>query len=128
MKIPNSELVKRIIRQQLKRRGTVNSQERLGEIVRGELEKIDESFQISPERARRIALEIPQVEVTVETRKTEGEKPENCPACGGELTGLYAKNLKDKKTEVGFRCDNCGYHGDIEAFMPMRYTFKLIRG
>lgn len=128
MKIPSKELVKRIIGQRLKDRGVVRSQEELGEVVGKELEKVDDSFRISPERARRIALEIPEVEVTVETRKSESERPGDCPVCGEKLEALYAKNLDGKRTEVGFRCESCGYHGDVEEFMPMRYEFKSIKG
>lgn len=128
MKIPNSEFVKRVIKQVLKKRGFVRSQEELGEIVEDELKRIDKNFQISGKRTRRMALEIPNVEVTVETRESEAEKPERCPACSEELKPLYAKNLKGKETQVGFRCENCGYRGDVEAFMPMRYEFRLIKG
>lgn len=128
MKIPNSELVKRVIKQVLKKRGFVKSQEELGEVVEDELERIDEDFQISGRRTRRMALEIPHVEVTVETRESEAEKPERCPACGEELEPLHAKNLKGEKTQVGFRCENCGYRGDVDAFMPMRYKFEYVKG
>lgn len=128
MKIPNSELVKRVIRQVLKEEGIVRSQERLGELVEGELQRIDDEFQISGQRVRRIALEIPQAEISIETRKSEGERPEKCPVCGEQLTPLYAKNLEGEKTQVGFKCENCGYSGDVEAFTPMRYEFKYIKG
>lgn len=128
MKIPNSELVKRVIRQTLKERGFVRSQEELGELVESELQRIDDEFQISGKRSRRLALEIPDVEVTVKTRESEAPKPEECPACGEELNPLYAENLRGERTQVGFRCDNCGYRGDVEAFMPMRYEFRLVKG
>jgi len=128
MKIPNPELVERIISQKLKERGTVRSQQELGKIVEKELKEIDDSFQISPERTRRIALHIPKVEVTVETRKSSTEKPEHCPVCGEELKSLYAKNLEGEETEVGFQCENCSYHGDVETFMPMRYKFRSTKG
>lgn len=127
MKIPDSELVGRIIRQKLKEGGVIRSQEELGKIVEKELKDIDSSFQISPERTRRVALDVSGVDVTVETRKSPSEKPEECPVCDEKLKGLYAKNLDGDKTQVGFRCVNCGYHGDVEEFMPMRYEFKLIK-
>ncbi|MFP4116666.1 MAG: hypothetical protein ACLFQ8_00075 [Candidatus Aenigmatarchaeota archaeon] len=127
IKIPNEELVERIIKQKLKEKGVVRSQEELGEIVEKELKEIDDSFQISPERTRRIALNVSGVDVTVETKRSGASKPEKCPVCNEELKGLYAKNLEGERTQVGFRCDNCGYHGDVEEFMPMRYEFKLIK-
>lgn len=127
MKIPNSELVKRIIDQKLKEKGLIRTQEELGKTVEEELKKIDDSFQISPERSRRIALEVPGVEVVVETRKSEGKRPDICPVCGEKLDALYAKNLKGERTQVGFRCSSCQYHGDVEEFIPMRYEFKSIK-
>ncbi len=127
MKIPNSELVGRIIREKLKETGVVRSQQELGSIVQKELEKVDSSFHITPERARRIAIEVPDVKVTIETRKSESDKPEKCPACNGDLKTLYAKNLDEEKIQVGFMCEGCGYHGDVEEFMPMRYIFMITR-
>ncbi len=125
MKIPNSELVGRIIREKLKEVGVVRSQQELGRIVEGELKDIDSSFHISPERARRIALEVQDIDVTVETKKSASDKPNNCPVCNYDLEGLYAENLEGEKTRVGFRCNNCGYRGDVDEFMPMRYEFKI---
>lgn len=127
MKIPDRELVKRIIREKLKERGIVRSQEELCKTVEGELKDIDSSFQISPERTRRVALSVSGVDVTVETRQSVSEKPDSCPVCKERLKGLYAKNLEGDETQVGFRCENCGYHGDVDEFMPMRYEFKLIK-
>ncbi len=128
MKIPDKELVKRIIKQKLKECGVIRSQEKLGKIVGNELKEVDSSFSITPERTRRIALEIPDIEIKVKTRKSDVERPEKCPVCDDELKALYAKNLDNKKTEVGFRCEKCSYHGDIEEFMPMRYEFKKTKG
>ncbi|KXB06680.1 hypothetical protein AKJ51_03190 [candidate division MSBL1 archaeon SCGC-AAA382A20] len=127
MKIPNSELVKRVIKQVIKKEGVIRSQEQLGKDVESELKRIDNEFQISERRARRIALEIPEVEVTIETRKSEGKRPENCPACGEELKSLYAENLENERIQVGFKCENCGYSGDVGAFTPMRYEFRYIK-
>jgi len=104
------------------------SQEKLGELVEIELKDIDRSFQISPERVRRIALEIPGIDVKVETRKSRGKRPDKCPVCSKELDSLYAENLDGERIQVGFKCSSCGYRGEIEEFDPMRYEFVLTKG
>lgn len=128
MKIPKKDLVGRIIKNILSKRGVIKTQEKLAEIVNKELEKVNKKFIISPSRARRIALDLEKVNVTVKTRRSgDGEKPEKCPACGSELKMLYAENLARERVQVGFECENCGYSGDVEAYVPMKYEFKLIR-
>lgn len=127
MKIPKEDLVERIIKSILKKRGIIHTQETLSKLVQEELNKINDKYTITPSRARRIALGIDNIEVTVKTRRSdEGKKPEKCPACESELKMLYAKNLVEEKIVVGFKCTNCEYSGDIEAYVPMKYEFRLL--
>jgi uncharacterized protein with PIN domain len=127
MKIPDSKLVKRVILEILKSKGIVHTQEELGNLVQKELSKLDKKFHISSQRVRRLALELNGLEATVKTKKSSGKKPDRCPACDKELKSLYAKNLVGEKVVVGFKCGNCGYQGDVEAFVPMLYEFKLLK-
>ena len=126
-KIPDAELVKRVIYHTLRRVGVVHTQEELAQLVEAELKKLDKKYAISPQRVRRIALEIENLEVTVKTKRSKKEKPRTCPVCGEQLKPLYAKNLVGEKVAVGFKCPKCGYHGDDELFAPMQYEFKLLK-
>ncbi|MCD6477525.1 MAG: hypothetical protein J7K87_00805 [Candidatus Aenigmarchaeota archaeon] len=127
IKIPDAELVKRIIYQTLRTRGIVHSQEELADIVKKELKKLNKRFTITPNRVRRIALQIGNIDITVRTKKSKKSKPKKCPVCGNKLTPVYAKNLLGKKIVVGFKCDVCNYHGDEKFFAPMKYEFKLLK-
>ena len=125
--IPKEDLVKRIIYQMLKKYGVVHTQEELWKIVKGELKKINKKFAISPERTRRIAIQIDDLEVTVKTKKSKKSKPTKCPVCDKKLKTIYGKNLLGENIPIGFRCDFCHYHGDEKFFSPMKYEFKLVK-
>ena len=127
VRIPNSELVKRIIFYTMKRRGIVHTQDELAEIVRRELKKLNKKFTITPHRTRKIALLIENMEITVKTKKSKKTRPKRCPVCESKLTPLYAKNLLGKKITIGFKCKLCHYHADEKFFAPMKYEFKLLK-
>jgi len=126
-KIPNIELVKRIIYHTLKRCGVVHTQDELSELVLKELKKLNKKFTITPQRTRKIALQVDNIEITVKTKKSKKTKPKKCPVCGNKLTPIYAKNLLGEKIVVGFKCKVCHYHGDEKFFAPMKYEFKLLK-
>ena len=127
VKIPNSELVKRIIYYSMKKHGIVHTQDELAEIVKNELKKLNKKFTITPHRVRKIALQIENMEIMVKTKKSKKSKPKKCPVCGNKLKPIHAKNLLGKKITIGFRCKFCGYHADEKFFAPMKYEFKLIK-
>ncbi len=99
---------------------SVRSQEELSSLVADEI-----NDNIQPQKIRILALELPQVEVRVLTKKSNREKPTNCPSCGKPLKGLYAKNLLNQKVIVGLECGRCLYRGTLKSFAPFRYEFSL---
>ncbi|UCG95020.1 MAG: hypothetical protein JSV92_03155 [archaeon] len=127
VRIPNSELVKRVVFYTMKRRGMVHTQEELAELVQKELKKLNKNFSITPQRSRKIALQINNMEITVKTKKSKKSRPKKCPVCGNKLKSIYGKNLLDKRITVGFRCKICGYHANEKFFAPMKYEFKLLK-
>lgn len=127
IKIPKEELVKRIIYQMLKKRGVVHTQDELSEIVKNELKKINKRFTITPNRVRKIAIQIEDVNITVKTKKSKRSKPKKCPVCGNKLTPIYGKNLLGEKIVIGFKCNVCHYRGDEKFFAPMKYEFELLK-
>jgi C4-type Zn-finger protein len=116
----SDEDIKSAILSVMKKRGFVKSQEELTSIVADE---INESVQ--PQRIRVLALELPQIGVRVLTKKSNREKPSNCPSCGKPLKALYAKNFLDRKVVVGLECNRCLYRGTLKSFAPFRYEFSL---
>jgi len=123
-KIPNKSRVMEEIRQILVRRQKVESQEELCRLALKGLRKEDKNYTLSPIRAKRVALLIPEVEVKAKTKKTiKLQKIDRCPICSSAIEPLKIKNLLNKKITIGYRCTKCAYESDLEAFMPMKYSF-----
>lgn len=123
-KIAKKEVVEKIIKEVVEKRKVVDSQEELAELVLRKLRKIDERYVLSPTRAKRIALNIPEIEVKARTKKTiKLASIDRCPVCESEIEPVTVKNLVGRDVVIGYRCTKCGYESDLEAFMPMKYLF-----
>ncbi|MGC9059381.1 MAG: hypothetical protein ACP5H3_03200 [Candidatus Aenigmatarchaeota archaeon] len=123
-KIPSKELVKETIKKVLEARKIVESQEELSSLVEKELKKIDKNYAVGSTRVKRIALEIPEIEVKAKTKKSFGlKKIDKCPICGSKIEEIKVKNLLGKEIVIGYKCIKCGYESDLEAFLPMKYIF-----
>jgi|GEM_PF-1831199 len=120
-KISDDE-IKSAILSVMEKRVSVRSQEELASIVADEINE-----NVQPQKIRVLALELPRIEVRVLTKKSNREKPTNCPSCGKPLKGLYAKNLLDQKVVVGLECERCLYRGTLKSFAPFRYEFTMKR-
>jgi len=123
-KIPEKGLVSEMIKKVVKGYKIIESQEELASLVQNELKKIDPKYTITPTRAKRIALEIKEIEVKAKTKKSVGmKKIEKCPICEADVEERKIKNLLNKEIVVGYKCTKCGYESDLEAFLPMKYIF-----
>jgi hypothetical protein len=123
-KIPGKDKILEEIKQVLSRRLKVESQEELARLVLKRLRKEDKNYTLSPTRAKRVALSIPEIEVKAKTKKTvKLQKITSCPVCESKIEPLKVKNLLNKDIVIGYRCTSCAYESDLEAFMPMKYIF-----
>jgi transposase-like protein len=123
-KIPAKAKVSEEIRNILQRRWKVESQEDLAALVLRRMRKEDKKFALSPTRAKRIALTIPQIEVKAKTKKNHTlASISSCPVCESAINPIEVKNLANRKIVVGWRCTSCKYESDLEAFVPMKYSF-----
>ncbi len=123
-KIPKKEKVVEAIRKVLKNYLIVYSQQELSRLVLKELKKEDKDYTLSPSRVKKMALEIPEIEVKAKTKKSfKIKKLEKCPICGSKLSPLSIKNLLGKKLTIGYKCTKCGYRSYLESIMPMEYIF-----
>jgi len=123
-KMPRKDRVIEEIRQALRRRLKVNTQQELCRLVLKRLRRENKNYTLSPIRTKRIALLIPEVEVKAKTKKTiKLQKISKCPICDSAIEPLKVKNLLNKKITIGYRCTRCAYESDLEAFMPMKYFF-----
>jgi hypothetical protein len=123
-KIPNRDKILEEVKQVLSRRLRIESQEELARLVLKRLRKEDKNYVLSPTRAKRIALGIAGVDVKAKTKKNVRlQKITACPVCESKIEPLKVKNLLNKDIVIGYRCTNCAYESDLEAFMPMKYIF-----
>ena len=125
-KIPSKEKLieatKNILRTHLK----IDTQEELRRHVLRQLRKEDKNYILTPIRAKRIALLTPEVEVRAKTKKTvKLQKIDKCPVCESGIEPIKVRNLLNKDITIGYRCTDCGYESDLEAFMPMKYIFLV---
>jgi len=108
----------------LSTRFKVESQHELTGLILKRLKKEDKSYTLSPTRVKRVALDIPEIEVKAKTKKNvKLQKITVCPVCESKIEPLKVKNLMKKDIIIGYRCTKCGYESDLEAFMPMKYIF-----
>ena len=123
-KIPRTELVIEEIKNVVKSRVAVESQEVLNQLVMKRLKKNNKSYSISPQRVKKLAMTIPSVHVKVKTKKMPKiDKIDKCPVCDSKILPLEGTNLTNRKILIGYKCVNCSYSSDLEHFMPMKYVF-----
>ena len=122
-KIPSKEKLHEIVRNVLSQHLKVNSQEELCRLVFKRLKLENKDYVVSPVRVKRIALDIPEIEVKAKTKRTVRlQKINKCPICHSKIEPLEVKNLADRKVLIGYQCTSCAYQSDLEAFMPMKYS------
>jgi hypothetical protein len=125
-KVPKEHFVINIIKEVMKKRGVVQSQEDLCAIVLNELRKYDKAYVLSPKRTKNLVIKIPNIGIKAKTKHVPRmNKLETCPICGKKVSNIYGKNLLNKKIHIGYICQRCDYTTDLEAFMPMKYLFVL---
>ena len=125
-KIPRSDFVISIIREVLKKRGVVQSQEDLCFHVLDKLKKYDKKYVLSPRRVKELVIKIPNVGIKAKTKKVPKiTKLDKCPVCDKKVSKIYGKNLLNNKIHIGYICKRCGYTTDLESFTPMKYVFIL---
>jgi hypothetical protein len=125
-KIPRPEFVIHAIKEVLRKRRIVQSQEDLCYLVLQKLKRFDPEFVLSPRRVKNMVLKIPNIEIKAKTKRIpKMTKLEKCPVCKKKIGKIHGKNLLNKKIQIGYVCKRCGYTTDLESFMPMKYIFIL---
>lgn len=122
--IPSNEEISIAIYRVLLEQGTITSQEELGEKVTQELKKINDAYQVSPQRARRIAAKTGYIRMEIRSRDDQGDL-DICPACESRLQKEYGISLWGKKVIIGLHCPTCGYRTGKRRQRPTRYIFHL---
>lgn len=120
----SSEKLETILRKVMATRFKVNSQEELTSLVLKQLRKENKEYGVSPLRLKRIALSVPEIQVTAKIKHVPKIKDiESCPICDSKIEPLTVRNLLNKNVKVGYKCVECKYESTLDAFMPMKYSF-----
>lgn len=123
-KIPSVSTARDAIARVVRSRKLVESQEELASLALRELRKKDKDYRLTPTRAKRIALQMDEIEIKAKTKKSVGlQKIDKCPICESKIKPIRIRNLANKQIIVGYSCTSCGYESDLEAFLPMKYEF-----
>ncbi len=123
-KIPKDDFVFQVIRDIVRKRGKVDTQEELCYLVVKRLKKYNPEFVLSAKRTKKIALKIPEIKIKAKTRKSPKMiEIKKCPICEGKLRKIYGTNLLNKKINLGYLCKICGFSSDLSSIVPMRYMF-----
>ncbi len=123
-KIPKEDFVYQIVRDVVRKKGIVETQGELGELVEKRLKDFNKEFVISSSRAKNIALKVPKIKIITKTRSSSKlKKIKKCPVCKTRIKRVSSTNLMGKKVHMGYKCNNCGFSADLDAIVPMKYTF-----
>ena len=76
------------------------------------------------ERMRRIASEMPEIEIKTKTKKSKNQ-PERCPCCFSALETEHTKNLKGERVPAKYICPKCGFRCNAQSPAPAKYEFLL---
>jgi predicted RNA-binding Zn-ribbon protein involved in translation (DUF1610 family) len=121
MKIPKKDVVVFVVKEVIQKHQKINSQEEFTDLVNKSLKRVDAKLTISPRRLRLLSLGLPNLKLTVETKK--GRSISKCPSCFKTLRKVYTKNLRGRKLLYKLVCSKCGYSGKNGKFAPKRYVF-----
>lgn len=124
-KLPSDEEVADAVRMALSRRGVVNSQRRLTQLVLKELKAMDPDFSVTEERVRRIAIDRGIAKVNIIARDSEKRTASNeCPVCGEKMKRIRNLTVYGGSVNLGYRCSRCGYWTGLTNRRPTRYIFS----
>ncbi|MCQ2056242.1 MAG: hypothetical protein MJY64_02070 [archaeon] len=121
--IPDDERVKDAIFIVMYNNHTVRSQRELANLVRNELNKGLEKFNISCERIRHIAINSGLVRVIIDYRDLNTAVGNVCPVCGNDIIPISNCSLSGEVIEIGKKCSVCPFLASAGKNSPGRYIF-----
>lgn len=125
-KLPSDEEVAEAIKRALARRGLVNSQRKLTELVKRELRSIDAEYAVTEARVRKLAIEGGLAKISIKARDTGAKTSSNaCPVCDKRMEHIKNLTVYGGSVDLGYRCARCGYWTGVKSRRPIRYVFSL---
>lgn len=127
-RIPSNEKIMEAIASCISRHGVINSQRRLGELVREKIKETENLFQVSDERIRRLAVSNHLVGLELKYKEGKGKRlPHKCPICGSKLGRLKNMTIDGGTVTLGYACKTCRYWTGLKKNVPARYIFTSRR-
>lgn len=110
----------------LARQPYVQTQARMGRLVREELERAGVEGTVAPARVRALVAAAPFARVEIRARPGPREKVlHRCPVCGGKLEKVRNQTLFGGEVTLVMRCERCAYWTDKAKRVPTLYQFHL---
>jgi anaerobic ribonucleoside-triphosphate reductase len=113
------------IKEALRRRGIVNSQRKMRELVLKELRRHDPDYSVSEVRVRKLAIRDGLATVITRGRSsTERTVANSCPVCNGKMKRTKNLTLDGGTVNMGYKCLKCGYWTGLRRRVPTLYVFE----
>ena len=127
-KLPSEEDIAKAIVSCLSEHGVVNSQRKLGELVRQKIKGEESSYIVSDKRIRKIAISRKLVELELKYKEERySSLPHKCPICGSRLKRLRNMTVYGGTVTLGYICNGCKYWTGLKRNVPARYIFTSRR-
>ena len=124
--IPSDDQIITVIGQILKKYRTVQSQNKLKNLVLKELNKKKKKFGVTGNRLRNIAINSNFIKLEIHSREGDPKKlMTKCPVCSNTLKRVKNLTIWGGEVTIEFRCQNCGYWTGKKKRIPTRYVFHL---
>jgi DNA topoisomerase IB len=124
--IPSNDEIKDVLKEVLRKFRTVQSQNKLTNLVIKELNKKKKKFGLTGNRLRNIAINSDFVKLEIHTREGDPDKlMVKCPVCRGSLKRVKNLTIWGGEVTIELRCPTCGYWTGKKKRIPTRYIFHL---
>jgi len=122
--IASDKQVEQVLIKVLKKFRTIDSQNRLKNVVTKELNKKKKKYGVSGSRLRKLAIKSDFVKLEIRTREGDPKKlMAKCPVCGGPLNKLKNTTIWGGEVTIELRCPRCSYWTGKKKRIPNRYIF-----
>ena len=123
-RIPSDKQVMKLLQKVLKKTPTIHSQTQLKQLIMEELKKKNETYKISQQRLRKLAIKNPHVTLEIHSREGDPKKLlKGCPVCDHRLKQVKNLTIWGGVVTIEFQCPHCGYWTGKKKRIPTRYVF-----